>query len=106
MGFEDFDTYYEIFVAKHKDDKNFPLLMSYDMTTEQSVRTLREYFDDFWEAARETVVTNEIASLKFEIAELEGEINQLESKIDDLEEECDEKDVRIYELQKKVSQNE
>lgn len=82
----DFETYFEIFLARHKNDKNFPSIRGYDTTTKESIQTLKAYFEDFWyESQMNCGIEYEIKidSLKKEIRLLENEIERLEEEIYD-----------------------
>lgn len=73
----DFETYFQIFLVRHKNDKNFPLLSGHSITTEESIQTLKDYFEDFWNESQKNFDSSEYEN---KIQELREEIFYLEEK--------------------------
>ena len=88
-----FDEYFEIFFVKHLKDKSFPLIEGFEPnmqeTRRQSILSMREYFEDFWNEAAKNASNGKY----------EKKIADLEEKIDSLEEDADSYRNEIEELE-------
>lgn len=62
----DFNTYFQIFLVRHKDDKDFSL---------ESIKSLKDYFEDFWNESQKNFDSSEYDN---KIQELREEISYLE----------------------------
>lgn len=79
----DFETYFQIFLVRHKDDKNFPSIIKEKMTTKESINLLKDYFEDFWEESQKNSGVRNEDKIKI----LKNQIKILENKLFEMEEE-------------------